>query len=106
MKTNIDEVVDKFLYSHAVEEGTQDERDLMKEIYNDKSYSVNRSSLIKFLKSSLTQQKEAIEKEWREKIEKEIERLERLKEVDGVKGDSRLLKILKGQINIVNQLLQ
>jgi len=61
MNTNIEEVVDKFLYSHAVEEGTQDERDLMKEIYNDKSYSVNRSSLIKFLKSSLTQQKEAIE---------------------------------------------
>ena len=97
MKTNIEEVVDNFLNSHAVEEGTQDERDLMKEIYNDKSYSVNRSSLINFIAQIKKQERDQIHKDLMDIADKwEIEDVLSTKAaLDGAMGAPTFIPLMK-----------
>jgi len=61
----IEEVVNKFLRQSAVEEGSEEERKLMKDIFNDKTYSIWRKSLINLIQSLLSQK----DKDWEQQID-------------------------------------
>jgi len=54
---------DKFLNSRCVEEGGKEEREFMAKIYDDKSYSINRKTLLNFIRNLLSAQRSNLVKE-------------------------------------------